>query len=77
MYSPGLSAMESTDELIEKYCKNADVFVYVCNGVSTLERPVSQRFVTFVLTGIDRIRDISIITGYKKLIIRNITTSVN
>ena len=66
MYSPGLSAMKSTDKLIEKYCKDADVFVYVCNGVSTLERPVSQRFVTFVSTGIDRIRDISIIAGYIK-----------
>ena len=58
--------MESTDELIEKYCKDADVFVYVCNGVSTLERPVSQRFVTFVSTGFDGIQDISIITGYMK-----------
>ena len=39
-YSPGLSADANVDELIKKSCGDADVFVYVCNGTSTLEEPV-------------------------------------
>ena len=39
-YSPGLSAAANVDEEIKKTCGDADVFVYVCNGTSTLEEPV-------------------------------------
>ena len=42
-YSPGLSAAANVDELIKKSCGDADVFVYVCNGTSTLEEPVTMQ----------------------------------
>ena len=38
--SPGLSAEAEVDEQIKKACDDADIFVYVCNGTSTLEEPV-------------------------------------
>ena len=40
LLSPGLSAEAEVDEEIKKTCGDADVFVYVCNGRSTLEEPV-------------------------------------
>ena len=38
--SPGISAEAEVDEQIKETCSDADVFVYVCNGTSTLEEPV-------------------------------------
>ena len=40
--SPGIGTEHSTDEQIEKNCKDADIFVYVCNGIATLEHLVSR-----------------------------------
>ena len=39
--SPGIGTDHNTDRLIDQNCKDADIFVYVCNGIATLERPVS------------------------------------
>ena len=41
IYSPGIGTDHNTDKLIDRNCKDADIFVYVCNGISTLERQVS------------------------------------
>ena len=45
LLSTGLSADAEVDELIRKTCGDADVFVYVCNGTSTLEEPVIMQMV--------------------------------
>lgn len=43
--SPGLSADAEVDELVKETCGDADVFVYVCNGTSTLEEPVNVQVI--------------------------------
>ena len=46
--SPGISAEDEVDEQIKKTCGDADVFVYVCNGRSTLEEPVIMQVMLLV-----------------------------
>ena len=46
--SPGISAEDEVDEQIKKTCGDADVFVYVCNGTSTLEEPVIMQVMLLV-----------------------------
>lgn len=44
--SPGLGADDRVDELVKEICGDADVFVYVCNGTSTLEATVNMSFLS-------------------------------
>ena len=40
-FSPGLGVVDYNDQVFEKYCRDSDLFVYICNGTATLERTVS------------------------------------
>jgi hypothetical protein len=53
--SPGVATSPNVDEWINKYCLDADVFVFVANAVSTLTRAVSALIFQFVsYTNIER-----------------------
>lgn len=39
--SPGLSMSKETDAKVIEHCSDADIFVYVCNGITTFETTVS------------------------------------
>ena len=42
LYSPGMNAESDMDDKVIEYCTDADVFVYVANGIATFETTVSQ-----------------------------------
>jgi len=46
--SPGIDMSHNLDEWIERYCLDADVFVFVANAESTLTLAVSELFFQFV-----------------------------
>ena len=39
--SPGLNMSKETDAKVIEHCSDADIFVYVCNGITTFETTVS------------------------------------
>lgn len=39
--SPGLNMSKKTDAKVIEHCSDADIFVYVCNGITTFETTVS------------------------------------
>jgi hypothetical protein len=46
--SPGVDMSSNVDEWINRYCLDADVFVFVANAASTLTRAVSELILQFV-----------------------------
>ena len=46
--SPGIDMSHNLDECIDRYCLDADVFVFVANAESTLTLAVSELFFQFV-----------------------------
>ena len=42
LYSPGVNAERDMDDKVTEHCTDADVFVYVANGIATFETTVSQ-----------------------------------
>ena len=42
VYSPGMNAESEMDDKVIECCTDADVFVYVANGIATFEITVSQ-----------------------------------
>jgi len=46
--SPGIDMSTNVDEWIDRYCLDADVFVFVSNAESTLTLAVSELLIQFV-----------------------------
>ena len=46
--SPGIDMSSDFDDWIDRYCLDADVFVFVVNAVSTLTLAVSELLIQFV-----------------------------
>ena len=40
-FSPGLGVDDYNDQVFEKYCRDSDLFVYICHGMATLKKAVS------------------------------------